>query len=183
MSVVVVFGPSGVGKSTVINRLLQEYPNQISFSVSHTSRSRREGEMDGNDYYYVSKTEFLKMVREGKFLEWTNFAGKYYGTSYDSIQSIVNQGKICILDLDLFGVKALQTNPGKLKIKYIKMVPPSLKTLRNRITKRGDTHNIDERIRLAEKDLREAEKIPFDYTIMSDDRETTYQNFADILAL
>ena len=105
MSVIVVFGPSGVGKSTVINRLLEEYPNQISFSVSHTSRSHREVEIDRKDYYYVTKTEFLKMVREGKFLEWTNFASKYYGTSYDSIQFIVNQGKICILDLDLFGWK------------------------------------------------------------------------------
>lgn len=85
---VVVTGPSGVGKGTLIGRLLQQYPNQFGFSVSHTTRGSRPGEVNGVHYHFVSKEEFEKLIGENQFIEHANVHGNYYGTSLGAVEDV-----------------------------------------------------------------------------------------------
>lgn len=85
---VVLSGPSGAGKSTLLKMLMENFPQSFAFSVSHTSRAPRPGEVHGREYTFVTEEEFLKNIAEGKFLEYAQFAGHYYGTPRDAVTSV-----------------------------------------------------------------------------------------------
>lgn len=98
---IVISGPSGSGKSTLLKRLLEKYPDRFGFSVSHTTRAPREGEKDGREYNFTDKEAFLKLVDEGGFIEHAQFGSNLYGTSVKAVEDVAEQGRVCILDIEM----------------------------------------------------------------------------------
>jgi len=164
---VVISGPSGVGKGTV-RRALFELPNHhLEYSISMTTRPPRTGEVDGEDYYFVDRKTFEKMIEENKFLEWAEFVGNYYGTPKEIIEEKIAQGKEVVLEIEVEG--ALQIRKQIKDAVFIFIVPPGKKALYDRLTKRGteSDEKIRERINKAEKEFLLAHK--YDYIVVNDE--------------
>ena len=133
---VVFCGPSGVGKGTLIEMLMKRFPNnQFGFSVSHTTRTPREGEIDGQHYNFTTVDEIKTEIDEGKFVEYAEVHGNYYGTSIAAVQAVQNEKRICVLDIDIQGV--MKVKESSLKPVYIFISPPSLGELEKRLRGRG----------------------------------------------
>jgi len=132
---VVFAGPSGVGKGTLIELLRKKYPTHFGFSVSHTTRNPREGEQDGVHYNFTTVETIKKEIDDGKFVEYADVHGNYYGTSVAAVESVQNQGKICILDIDVQGVRNVKKS--SLDAIYIFIAPPSMEVLEKRLRGRG----------------------------------------------
>ena len=131
----VICGPSGVGKGTLIEMLRQEFPEAFGFSVSHTTRQPREGEKNGVHYHFVTVEKFETNIKAGKFLEHANVHGNYYGTSLEAVATVKKRGKICILDIDVQGCR--QCREMKLPGTYVFVSPPSFAELEKRLRGRG----------------------------------------------
>ena len=132
---IIIVGPSGVGKSTLIKVLTDKYPNSFGFSISYTTRQPRAGEQHGVNYYYVSKQEFEGMIDKDDFIEWCKVHDNMYGTAKSQIRSIQAAGKIPLLDIDIQGTdKFLKSFP---ETNTLFMLPPSIAELEERLTKRG----------------------------------------------
>lgn len=131
----VICGPSGVGKGTLIDMLKQEYPLAFGFSVSHTTRQPRPGEKNGVHYHFVSVEKMEADIKAGKFLEHANVHGNFYGTSIAAVESVRKTGKICILDIDVQGCR--QCRKAKLPGTYVFVSPPSFEELEKRLRGRG----------------------------------------------
>ncbi|KAL7580350.1 hypothetical protein ACA910_004379 [Epithemia clementina (nom. ined.)] len=133
---VVFCGPSGVGKGTLIEMLMKRFPNdQFGFSVSHTTRAPREGEEDGVHYHFTTVEDIQKDIQDGKFIEYAEVHGKYYGTSVAAVESVQANGKVCILDIDVQGVQKVKQS--SLQPYYIFIAPPSMEALEKRLRGRG----------------------------------------------
>lgn len=131
---VVISGPSGVGKGTVLKEFINDPDLNIGYSVSMTTRSKRPGEVDGKSYYFVTREEFETAIQNGELLEWTEFVGNYYGTPLKEVERLRNEGKNVILEIEQEGCKQVKEKcPDTLSI-YI--IPPSMKELENRIRSR-----------------------------------------------
>ncbi|KDO23729.1 hypothetical protein SPRG_10507 [Saprolegnia parasitica CBS 223.65] len=144
----VIAGPSGVGKGTLINRLMAKYPELFGFSVSHTTRGPREGEINGVAYHFVTIDEFDGQVAKNAFLEHANVHGNRYGTSKFAVEHVQAQEKICILDIDVQGVRQVQGAQLK-KVNYLFVAPPSMADLEKRLRGRGTETEDKIKIRLA----------------------------------
>ncbi|KAF9989848.1 hypothetical protein BGZ75_004670 [Mortierella antarctica] len=105
---IVISGPSGGGKSTLINKLFKDHPSTFGFSVSHTTRGPRSGEQDGVAYHFVSKEKMQQLIDDHQFLEHAVFSENHYGTSKKAVEDVNASGKVCILDIDLQGVQSVQ---------------------------------------------------------------------------
>ena len=105
---IVVAGPSGSGKSTLLKRLMAEFSGCFAFSVSHTTRQPRSGEVDGREYHFVSRENMLAAIERGEFIESAEFSGNLYGTSIRAVRDAVATGRICILEIDMQGVKQVK---------------------------------------------------------------------------
>ena len=136
---IVISAPSGAGKDTVVKELMKRDSNNLWVSVSATSRSPREGEKDGVDYYFLTKEEFEKKIEEDFFIEYTNYAGNYYGTPKKYIKDKIDQGIDVILIIEIEGA----SNIKKLvpEAIFIFIMPPSLKELVRRLKTRGTETN------------------------------------------
>ncbi|KAI9352294.1 hypothetical protein DFJ73DRAFT_830474 [Zopfochytrium polystomum] len=128
---IVLCGPNGVGKRTLTSRLLNEFPHIFGLSVSHTTRKPRPGEENGVHYHFVSKEEMTAMIDEGKFIEVVSLFGYMYGTSTDAIDKVTEEGKVCIMDLEIEGVLALRRT--HLKPRYVFITVPTLEILQDRL--------------------------------------------------
>ena len=174
--------PSGGGKSSVIKRLLKEIDN-IELSVSVTTRDKREGEVDGKDYYFVSVDEFKKLIEDNALYEYVDSDfGPKYGTPKKKIDELLCAGKDVILDLDYPGVQQLRKLAGD-RVKAISFIPPSVRILRERLVNRGTDamEVIERRMSMAEKRIKECEF--YDYVVVNDDiDEAVEQTKAIILA-
>jgi guanylate kinase len=160
-------GPSGCGKSSVIKGILKDMDN-IAMSVSVTTREKREGEIDGKDYYFIDETKFKEMVRNKDLYEYVDSDfGPKYGTPKEAVNKMLVAGEDVILDLDYPGVKQLRTLVGD-RVKAISLVPPSLKLLEERLVNRGtdSAETIAKRMSQAEKRVKECEF--YDYVIVND---------------
>ncbi|KAI9731721.1 MAG: hypothetical protein M1834_004510 [Cirrosporium novae-zelandiae] len=172
--------PSGAGKSTLLKRLFAAYPSLFQFSVSHTTRQPRPGEQDGREYYFTTKEKFLKLVDEGGFIEHAQFGGNHYGTSIMAVKVIQETGRICILDIEMEGVK--QVKKTDLNARFAFVSPPSLQVLRQRLESRGteDQEKVEQRLKQAEKEL-EYSKTPgvHETIIVNDDLDTAYKQLEE----
>lgn len=164
---VVLSGPSGVGKGTVRRALFQMPNHDLVYSVSMTTRAPRPGEVDGVDYYFVSKEIFLQRIKENKFLEWAEFVGNYYGTPRDKVEEQLDQGKEVVLEIEVEG--ALQVRKQMKDAVFIFLVPPGKMALYERLKLRGtDTLDmIDKRMKKAESEFLLAHK--YDYIVVNDE--------------
>ncbi|XP_060772537.1 guanylate kinase isoform X2 [Neoarius graeffei] len=131
---VVFSGPSGAGKSTLLKKLLKEFDGVFGFSVSHTTRKPRPGEENGKDYHYVSREDMQAGIAKGDFIESAEFSGNMYGTSKAAVQAVQAQNLICILDIDMQGVKSIKrTNLNPI---YVSIQPPTMDVLEKRLRAR-----------------------------------------------
>src|SRR3989339_324163 len=164
---VVLSGPSGVGKGTVRRALFQMPNHDLVYSVSMTTRAPRPGEVDGVDYYFVSKETFLERIKQNKFLEWAEFVGNYYGTPRDKVEEQLDQGKEVVLEIEVEG--ALQVRKQMKDAVFIFLVPPGKHALYERLKLRGtDTlEMIDRRMKKAESEFLLAHK--YDYIVVNDE--------------
>lgn len=163
---VVLTGPSGVGKGTLVRALLARHP-ELYVSVSATTRAPRPGEIDGVSYHFVSRTGFERMIANGELLEWAEFAGNLYGTPRTMVEAQIRQGNWVILEIELEGARQIrQTYPEALRIFIL---PPSLPELEFRIRNRGqDTEDaIARRLARAQAEIDAANE--FDIQIVNDD--------------
>ncbi|EYC43194.1 hypothetical protein Y032_0500g2572 [Ancylostoma ceylanicum] len=176
---IVLSGPSGGGKSTILSRAMKDYPNSFAFSVSHTTRKPREGEEHGVHYWFTDHVEMQRMIADGEFLEHATFGGNTYGTSKKAVDDVEKTGKICVLDVELQGVRNIKNT--HLKARYVLIRPPTLEVLENRLRSRGTEkeEDIERRLKHAREDLEAVERNPdlFDHVIINDDFETAYRQF------
>jgi len=174
---VVLCGPSGVGKSTLIGRLLAERPEAFGFSVSCTTRPQRAGETDGVDYTFLSDAQFDRMVREDEFIEWASVGGNRYGTSVQAVQDVAASGRLCLLDLDVQGVQAL-VGRAALNPFCVWIAAPSLDALRTRLKRRGteDPAEVERRISRAVEEIEFSLSARcFDKVVLNDDLDKAYE--------
>lgn len=159
----VISGPSGCGKSTLIRELLSLLPG-IQFSVSHTTRPKRAGEVEGRDYYFVTREEFQRMVDSQSFLEWAEVHGHLYGTSRDEISKKSRQGDL-VLDIDVQGARQLRKKLPQARFVFV--VPPSYPELEKRLRQRktDSPETIALRLKNARREIEEARN--FDYLVIN----------------
>ncbi len=175
---VVVSAPSGTGKTTLCHMLLKEFEN-MEFSVSYTTRPPRKGEVNGKDYFFVSKEEFERMVEEGDFLEWANVYGNLYGTSKSQVLRALNEGKDILLDIDVQG--ALQVKKNLPEAVLIFIMPPSFDELERRLRNRGtDSEDvIKRRLETAKEEIKKA--VYYDYIVVNDVLEVAFDKLKSIV--
>ncbi|MEN6490048.1 MAG: guanylate kinase [Smithella sp.] len=174
---IVVSAPSGAGKSSICQRLLQAYP-EIRFSVSCTTRSPRPGEIDGQDYFFLSSEEFQKRIEQDDFAEWEENFGNLYGTSMRTMKESLANGFTVLLDIEPRGAKEI-----KKKFRggtFVFVLPPSREELLKRLEGRGheDPDAIQARYAEAERELKEISW--YDYVIFNDDLETAVNQLISI---
>ncbi|MDJ0735652.1 MAG: guanylate kinase [Nostocaceae cyanobacterium] len=173
---IVLTGPSGVGKGTLMRLLLQRHP-ELYYSVSATTRPPRSGEVDGKHYYFISRNKFEQLVAQKEFLEWAEFAGNYYGTPRESVLNQIRAGKSVILEIELEGARQIRTSfPSALSIFIL---PPSFQELEYRIRSRGQdsTEAIANRLLRAQEEVKAADE--FDLQIVNDDLQLAL-NFIEL---
>ena len=170
---VVLSGPSGVGKGTVRKALFDMYGSDFTYSVSMTTRPMRPGEVEGKDYYFVSKETFEKKIAEGGFLEYNFFCGHYYGTPMEKVEEALLTGKELILEIEVNGCR--QVKEKMLDAVTIFIVPPTKEILYERLRRRGteSQEEIEERINKAKAEFGLAYQ--YDYIVVND----TVANAAD----
>lgn len=163
---IVLTGPSGVGKGTLLRSLMERHP-ELYLSISATTRSPRLGEVDGKDYHFISRNAFERMIANGELLEWAEFAGNFYGTPRAAVEEQIRQGQWVILEIELEGARLVrEAFPEAFRIFIL---PPSLVELEYRIRNRGtETEEaIVRRLNRAEAEINAANE--FDSQIVNDD--------------
>ena len=176
--VIIIVAPSGTGKSTLIKRMKKKYPG-LSESISHTTRSPRDGEKDGVHYFFINENEFIKKRDNGDFLEWAKVHSNYYGTAKDWVEKKIEQGYDLLFDLDVQGVDSFKKKFGD-QAGAIFIAPPSLDVLKERLLARGtDTKEVVD-IRLANAKQELKRKNSFDYLIYNDDLDKASSKLVDI---
>ena len=167
---IVLSGFSGTGKGTVMQRLLEKYPEEYALSISATTRKPREGETDGVSYFFHSREEFEEMIAKGELLEYAQYVGNYYGTPRIYVEEQLRQGKNVFLEIEMLGaLKIKEKFPDTL---LLFLVPPSIEILYDRLAGRGTESEevIKDRIARAKE---ECKVIPeYDYLIVNDELET-----------
>jgi guanylate kinase len=165
-NIVVLSAPSGSGKTTVVQRVLDSL-DEIEFSISYTTRPRRSGERDGVDYHFIAAEKFENKIENGDFLEWAKVHGNFYGTGRADAESICDQGRDVILDVDVQG--ADQVRRGKHDAVTVFMLPPSFQVLEQRLRGRrsDDPEHIEVRLAAARKEIDRYRE--YDYVIVNED--------------
>lgn len=166
---IVLSGPSGVGKGTVRKEIFSQPDTAFEYSISMTTRKPRQGEVDGVDYFFKSREEFETLIEQDKLLEYAEFVGNYYGTPVDYVKQTLNEGKDVFLEIEVQGAKQVREKfPDGL---FIFLVPPSLSELKNRIITRGtETEDIINNRLSAAKEEIEMMKL-YDYVVENDQVE------------
>jgi len=163
--VYIISAPSGSGKSTLVNELLKSVPD-LDFSISYTTRAPRGSEENGKQYYFVSRSEFERMVRNGEFLEHAEFDGNYYGTSFRFLREAERKGHDLLLDIDVQGAAQIQQKLPDARSIFI--LPPDRRTLEERLRKRGEDRDdvIERRLAAATREIQNYGR--YNYILIND---------------
>ncbi|MFV2001162.1 MAG: guanylate kinase [Acidimicrobiia bacterium] len=175
---IVIAGPSGVGKSSIIGVVLERTNSR--FSVSATTKPARAGEVDGVDYHFVSRETFMDAIENNLLIEWAEFAGHLYGTMVSEVEPALDAGTNVVLNIEIEGAKQVRkSHPDGI---FIFITPPSLDELRVRLESRGDTspEDIDRRFSVAAREIAEAPEV-FDHIVVNDDLGDAIAQVLDIL--
>lgn len=174
---IVISGPSGVGKGTICERLIKELG--AYYSISMTTREIREGEVDGVNYYFISKDEFKRRIALGELLEYNIYNDNYYGTPKDKVLEKLEEGVDVFLEIDVNGARNIKRIFPDALLIYI--APPSIEVLRERLIHRGteDMETVEKRLRIAEDELMQVGI--YDYVVVNDDVEKAIQEIRDII--
>ena len=177
--VFIISAPSGAGKTTLVRKVMEQVPN-LRFSVSYTTRLPRSNEREGEDYHFVSRVAFQAMVERGEFLEWAEVLGGRYGTPLINPQDLESEGVDLILDIDTQGARKVAERVNDPVLIYI--LPPSFKTLRERLFKRGldSPELIEFRLANACRDMEEANW--YHYAVVNERIEDTIEKLKAIIA-
>ncbi|KAI1364924.1 guanylate kinase [Xylaria arbuscula] len=178
----VISGPSGVGKGTLIGRLFNTHPETFTLSVSHTTRAPRPGEAHGVDYFYVTMAEFEALIAADGFVEHAQFGSNRYGTSKATIEEQTSKGKVVVLDIEMEGVKQIRKSSIDARFVFIK--PPTFEALEKRLRGRGteDESSIVKRLDQASKELEYADTPGVhDLIIVNDDLDVAYKQLEDYI--
>ena len=175
---IVISGPSGVGKSTVVNKVMEHSPT-LRFSVSATTRPMRPSEVDGISYYFVDHAKFQEMIETDALLEYAEYVGNYYGTPVEPLDEALAKGEDILLDIEPQG--ALNTKRLRPEAVLIFMAAPSFEELEKRLTGRGDTapELVKQRLERARWEYSQAPK--YDYVVVNDDVDTAVMEIRSIL--
>ncbi len=170
-NIIVVSGPSGSGKSTLVNRLLSE-EQDIAFAVSHTTRPKRDNEINGKHYYFVNETKFKEMIANNEFIEWAEVYRQFYGTSLAEIERKASAGKNLVLDVDVQGAGNIKTKFPHALLIFI--APPNLQELKKRLLEREKRsgRDIENRLNNVKKELENY--CLYDYIVINDKLEEAY---------
>ena len=177
---IVLSGPSGVGKGTVRKAIFESDDNDFQYSVSMTTRNKREGEIEGVDYYFRTREEFEALIEAGEMLEYAEYVGNYYGTPLSYVQKTLDQGKDVFLEIEVQGAKQVKEKvPHGV---FIFLTPPDLAELRSRITGRGtdSAEVIDERMRVAREEIEMMAL--YDYAVVNDEVSKAVQRIREIIS-
>lgn len=166
--VIVISAPSGSGKTTICRMLVKRLDN-MELSISYTTRPRKQGEVDGTDYYFIEPEKFDKMINSREFLEFASVYGHRYGTSREAVRSIISRGKDAVLEIDVQGGKKVKKElPGAI---LVAVFPPDRRSLENRLIGRGRDSAEEVRDRLRASDDEARELLSYDYLVVNDDLE------------
>lgn len=177
---IVLSGPSGVGKGTVRKAIFDSEENDFQYSISMTTRKQREGEVDGVDYYFRSREEFEAMIEAGEMLEYAEYVGNYYGTPLTYVNQTLDEGKDVFLEIEVQGAKQVKDKvPDGV---FIFLTPPDLAELKSRIIGRGtdEMSVIEERMAVARKEIEMMAL--YDYAVVNDEVPLAVQRIKDIIA-
>jgi guanylate kinase len=176
--VFIVSAPSGAGKTSLVRALLDRHP-ELAFSVSHTTRPCRPGEVEGRDYFFVGRETFEQMIAEGRFLEHARVFDNWYGTARDTVDSLVTEGRTVLLDIDWQGAR--QVREALPDAVSIFILPPSLEALAARLRGRGQDSDevIERRMRDAVSEMTHHDE--FDHLVINDDFELALEDLERIL--
>lgn len=175
---IVISGPSGAGKGTICKELLDKH-NNIYISVSATTRSPRAGEVDGINYYFLTKESFEEKVSQNGFLEYANVHGNFYGTPKVNVEKMLEEGKDVILEIDIQG--ALQVKENFSEGVFIFILPPSMEELKQRIIKRGSEteESLMTRFKNAYQEINYVSK--YNYAVVNDEVDTAVEKIEGII--
>ncbi|CDC94122.1 guanylate kinase [Roseburia sp. CAG:380] len=173
----VISGFSGAGKGTVVKQLLQEY--DYGLSISATTRSPREGEQDGREYFFKTKEEFEKMIREHQLIEYAQYVGNYYGTPKEYVVQQLEQGKDVILEIEMQG--ALRVREILPEVNLIFLTPPTVDELERRLVSRGTETAEVIRERMARAKEESAYMKEYDYVVINDDLDECVENVHQLI--
>ncbi len=175
---VVVSGPSGAGKGTVLKRL-KDSDDSIRFSISATTRTIRQGEKEGLNYFFKTRDEFKSMIEAGQLLEWVEYCGNYYGTPKEYIETTVKEGYDCLLEIEVEGAANVKKAYPDCVLIFI--LPPSFEELKRRIEKRAteEPEIVAKRLQRAREEMAYIEN--YDYVIVNDKIEDAVENLRSIL--
>ena len=179
--IIVISGPSGVGKGTIRKKIIKCEKLNLEFSVSLTTREKRINEINGVDYYFVSKEYFEDGIKKGNFPEYASFFNNYYGTSKKVVNDILKKKKNVLLEIEIEGFKQIIKKVNKEDILSFFILSPSFKELENRIKKRSSENEeeIKNRLSRAKKEIKY--KSLFNYVIINNDLDNTVKKIIDII--
>ena len=175
---IILSGPSGSGKDTVL-KALKEVDSDVKVSVSMTTRNPRPGDVDGVDYYFVTREYFEKKIAENKMLVYAEYAGNYYGTPADPVDEMLRQGKAVFLEIEVQGAEKIRSRYDS--VISIFLMPPSMRVLEDRLRGRGteDEETIQHRLFIAREEIRRAPE--YDYVVVNDTIENAVEGIETII--
>lgn len=170
--------PSGSGKTTIVRTILSKY-KELDFSVSATTRKRRENETDGKDYFFISEEEFKKKIDAQEFIEWERFYDYYYGTLKSFVDDEIDSGKSVVLEVDVNGAINIKKNYPSAVLIFI--MPPSFEELKNRLINRSTETESDLKKRIERAEYEFTYKDKFDYVVINDKLEDAVKKVCEII--
>ncbi|KAL5089108.1 hypothetical protein Trisim1_005963 [Trichoderma cf. simile WF8] len=182
---IIISGPSGVGKGTLIQMLHDKHPGLLTKTVSHTTRQPREGEIEGEDYFFVSKAKFRSLISKNALVEYTYFSGNYYGTSKKTVKNQTANGMMVVLEIDIEGVKQMRKATDiDINASYVFIKPPSFEELETRLRNRSTEteEDIENRLQQAKQELEQADTPGlYDMVLVNENIEVAYVKLENFL--